>query len=131
MIGQIKTYDINGKKYDIVKKGVSVAMELKSVWLRILMQSGMDIDKNMSPDEYIQAQMAGMYGRIISDFKLIMLDIVAAPKLTPESYEEMDTGLLMTLFNHAFDFYFAAADDKKKEQSEQSAEDVKVPTLKI
>lgn len=117
MIGARKTIEVGGKDYDIEKKGASFAMRFKSVWMRIIINSGMDTTKNLTQQQYNDAMIAGVFGQVVDDLKELMLELIVAPKLTAESYEEMDATDIMYLFNMAFDFYFTKADDKKKEQT--------------
>lgn len=127
----IKTFEIQGKNYDIKKKGVSTALELKSIFMGIIINSGMPIDEELTNFQYVQAQMAGVHGSIISRLKKIIIEIVEAPELDESSYEKLDAGVVMEIFNTAYDFYFSNADDKKKEQRTSSEEAEQVTNLKI
>lgn len=127
----IKTFEIQGKNYDIKKKGVSVALRLKSVFMKIIINSGMPIDQELSHFQYIQAQMAGIDDGIEERLKRIIIEVVEAPALTEESYEALEHDVVMEIFNSAYDFYFAKAEDKKKGQQTSSEEGEQVPTLKI
>jgi len=127
----IKTFTINGNNYDIVKKGVSTALELKSIFMKIIINSGMPIDEDLTNFQYIQAQMAGVHGEVVTMLKHMIMSVVAAPELDSDVYEDLDASTVMEIFNTAYDFYFGVAEDKKKEQTTSSEEVARVTTLKI
>lgn len=128
---KVKDVEVSDKTYTIVKKGVSTSFEVKSVFMRIVIQSGIKMDDSYTDSDYVKAMMAGMYGNVLDDFKSIIMQTVSAPEITEDSYEDMEPNDLMMLFQEIFDFYFSSADDKKKEQNKSSIEPEQVTSLKI
>jgi len=126
-IGQVVVYELDddgkktdviketipGKKFDIKRQGVSMALEIDSIFRELVAKSDIDMNSDLPDDKVGVDLMIGMRGRIIQDIKRVIISCTAAPKLTSKTFEELERSIVPSLFMKIY--YFNIGESKKKE----------------
>ncbi len=118
MIGETKTEKINGKDYDIEKKGVNTALTVNSIFLELMTKAAVDQDKDVSESELSMGLLIAMRGRVLEDIKDIICDCVVAPKMTSKSYDKLDMQSVTQLFMQIYYLHVGGANKKKEKPAE-------------
>ncbi len=114
MIGEIKEIPIGDKKYELVRKGVNSALTVQSIFLELISKTKIDQDKNISERDLDTAMLIGMRGPVLEDIKDIIIDCVASPKMTSDTYDELKPEEITQLFMRIYYFLLSEADKKKE-----------------
>jgi len=114
MKGEIKKETIDGKEFEIQKKGVTTSLEIQSIFTELIEKAG--IPEDADTNKIGQLMMRGMRGELLQDLKKVIIECVHTPKLTPETYEDMPLDVIPQLFMRIYYLNVGEAEDKKKEQ---------------
>ncbi len=114
-IGEIKKIEVDAKPFELKKQGVNTSLTVQSIFIRLLMVSGMDPDM---PDNAIEmALVAGLHGPILTEVQAIIQDCVFAPKITPETYNDLSFNEIPKLFFQIYMFQVGKTEKKSDLQS--------------
>jgi hypothetical protein len=120
MIDEIREIEINGKKYEITKRGCSVAMGIQGLFTLLITRARIDLGRDIPVEKIVELVSVSLTDDNIARIKEKVIQCVTAPKITNESFEEMDFSIPSQLFGEIYDFH-CGTPDKKKETPEESA----------
>lgn len=120
MIGSIETYDIDGKVFEIKRVGVTLCLELQSIFMELVSKARIPQDEDITDAEMGMMLMKGMRGNLLKDLKNIIVKCVHSPMLAVSDgrdlYEELDPRIIPNLFMKIYYLNVGQHDNKKKEQ---------------
>lgn len=121
MIGEVEEFEIgeSGKKYMIKKVGVSIQLEIQSIYYELI--SGLSLNDDTEDSGAMIKMITALRGPIVKDVKRIIIECVKSPRLNDKTYEEklkpMD---IIELINCIFKYNISDSEDKKKGGSKQN-----------
>jgi sporulation protein YlmC with PRC-barrel domain len=121
VVGEIKDVEINGKSFSISKGGVSKAMELQGIFMRLIVNSGVSHSTNTEDKNFAAMLQIGMNEDSIKSVKKIIIELTSAPKLTSDTFESLDMGTVMTLFLEHYHYTVSGGEEKKKLEKKPKA----------
>lgn len=119
MIGEVKEVTAGGKKYEIIKRGSSVAMSLQSIFTLLLTRARLELGADIPASKLMSLVSVGLTDDLIARIKEKVIQCTSAPAITEESFEELHFSIPSELFSEIYDFHCGEA-DKKKEKPEKS-----------
>jgi len=113
MIGEIKTFTHEGESYELIKGGVSNALEIQGIFSYLVSRSGIDLSQNVKDGEFELALQSALDEHILEKIKNIIIRHVNSPVLTSAKYEMLDIDVITPLFMEIFHFHTERALKKK------------------
>lgn len=103
--------EIPGKKYELRKQGVNMALEINSVFIELVMKAR-NMGDNLTAAQLGAAMAVGMRGQVVEDVQRIIQTCVGVPKLTDEKYNELTPSDVTDLFSEIYHFHISEVEKK-------------------
>lgn len=116
MKGQTITETIDGKDYDITVMGAEEAIEAQSIFMSMIIKSGMDLDADLSPEQLGSYMMCALDRPTVSRVKELFKNCVKAPIIDDVSFSNMEPETVTSLFLKVHHHQTAKASKKKDKQ---------------
>jgi len=119
MKGEIKEIEVDGRKFELIKKGISESLVIQAMFIRLLIKSG-SMNPDMDDDKLEWALAAGLDTSTVIEVKNIIMSCVHAPKITEDGYEDLGIKAIPALFLKIY--LFNVGDSEKKSDEQQDSE---------
>ena len=114
MKGEIKEIEIDGKKFELIKKGISESLVIQAMFIRLLIKSG-SMDPSTDDSKLEWALAAGLDTSTVMEVKSIIQSCVHSPKITDDSYEDLGINTIPALFLKIYLFNVGGSEKKSDE----------------